>query len=449
MKTENQASPCLLDETIPIEGEKAFKGSVSTNILMGFGRSSVGFVAAKAAVLLLPLMLSKIWSLRDYGMFEYAVAWGGLLAVPLGVGTTGAVPYFLLQRRKPKYQGAFGLHSLLIGLSLLLTTAAYVMLGFNPTTYAVLLVTGILVVQGIRAMVYKVENAPVRASLMESGIYVVLLLFAASLASIGTRLNLRFFLIALNLYALLLVATSVQRSFWDGAWRNHIRRYRRAITFGVPIVFTSAAIIFLVSSSRLLAGKLFSLEAVGTYSFFLRISSPVVLVHNLLTTIYFRKLYQSGAKALDLYFSLILFGVFVLGILLFLVVPPLLGPHFPLLHDLHGSSLSIYFLLSIQMVFWIGIALAEAIIYRQNRANEFTRVLAGMIVMLLAATGVLKLSGLLTLLRLAQLQMGAMFLAFLAQIFILRRSGVPLIRTPAIAAVIIAVYLVCLPFFSS
>jgi O-antigen/teichoic acid export membrane protein len=294
-----------------------------------------------------------------------------------------------------------------------------------------------------------VWEAPERASVAESGIYVVLFLVAVPLAVLGRTLNIKLLLITLNLYALFLVIVSLM-GFWPVRyWRGQLVRYGQAVRFGSPIVLTSACIVFLASSSRLLAGKFFSIEEVGIYSFFFRVTSPVVLIHNLLTTVYFRKLYQSGERSLDTYFSLILMTAFAAGLFLFVAVPPVCHGYFPLLRHLKGENLGVYWLLVAQMVFWVAMGLAEFIIYRQDQATKFSLILMGTIGSLLAGSFLLKFVGRLTLLTLSQVQLGGLFLTVLAQVLLLRRSGIRLIKTPILVVAVMGIYLFGTHFLAS
>jgi len=415
-------------------------------LLTRFGSGAMAFAAAKATVFFLPLMLARSWNLRDYGLFEYSLAWGTLLAVPLGVGLGGAIPYFLLQRAKPRYLAAFQLHALLTGAVLVLLTISYEVFGFPIPAYLVLFIAGVSVIQGIISTLYKVWDSPERASVVESGIYAALFLVAAPLAVVGRSLNFRLLFVTLNLYAFLLLIVSL-KGFWPVRhWRHRFARYGHAIRFGFPVVLTSACIVFLAASTRLLAGKFLSVEQVGVYSFYYRLTVPVILVHNLLTTIYFRKLYQSEERSLDTYFSSILLAVFTLGVFLFLTVPAIGRGYFTLLRNLNGEHLAVYWVLVVQMVFWTAVAQSEAILYRQDQATRFSLVLLGTIGILLGGSFLLKFAGRLTLLRLSQVQMVCLFLTVLGQICLLRRSGVRLVKTPVLVTAVLGIYLLGLRF---
>jgi O-antigen/teichoic acid export membrane protein len=421
-------------ESLPV-GERTPPSN--SRLLAQFGSGALGFVAAKATVFLLPLILSRSWSLHDYGLFEYALAWGTLVAVPLGVGMSGAIPYFLLKKGMSDYLSAFRLHSLLMGAFLFFMTLAYLSIGFNLTVYVTGFISGVLVIQSIRSTLCKVNEAPARASVLESGIYVFLFILVVLLWLMKIRFSFPLFVVGLNVYGLLLVLSSLRGFRW--AEGRDLKLYRQTVEFGIPLILTSASIIFLVSSTRLLAGKLFSMEAVGIYSFFFRLTSPVILVHSLLTTIYFRRLYEAEQRALDRYFCLILTGILCLSLVLLAIIPKLLVPYFPLLERLR-QHFGIYLVLSIQMVFWTAIALAEVIIYRQEQARKFAVVLVGTIGALLLLIMLFKINGILNLLTISQLQMSSMYLAFLGQMYLLRESGVRLFKTSLFATCVFGLY---------
>ena len=58
------------------------------------------------------LLLSGICSLADYGKYEYALAAGLILAIPLNIGLQGAYPYFNLRLRKRGFRAIFYFHSI-------------------------------------------------------------------------------------------------------------------------------------------------------------------------------------------------------------------------------------------------------------------------------------------------------------------------------------------------
>jgi len=449
METDIKTSAVAPLDALAGDAKEVRASSPILGLMARFGGGAIAFGAARATVLFLPLLLARSWDLRSYGLFEYSMAWGTLLAVPFGMGIAGAIPYFLLKKKDPRYVGAFQLHSLLAGASLLLLGILNLVFSFSFLLYLTLFLAGVLVIQNILATLYMAGDAPGRASVIDNGVYVVLFLLVLPLVLLGHTPNFKMLVITLNLYALFLVLVFL-RGFWTiRHWRNGLSHYGQAIRFGLPLVVTSGCIIFLASSTRLLAGKFLSVEEVGVYSFFFRIAAPVVLVHNLLATIYFRKIYQSEERDFDTYLSVILVAIFTFGLFLYLSVPTLFRGYFLLLQDLKGERLQVYWVLVVQMVCWVAMALCEFILYRENQARRFSFLLLGTVGAMLVGSFLLRFAGRLTLLTLSQLQMGALFLTVFGQVSLLRRHGVRLVKAPVVVAAVLGIYIIGFLFLAT
>jgi len=405
-----------------------------------FSGSSLAFVFSKATVFLGPLMLSAALGVREYGMFEYALAWATPLAVFLEFGCVGALPYFVLKRKWPVYMQVFYLHVMLTAVLVVVGNVVCASLHLGYATYLSVLATCAIAMQVIYAVAFKVWGKPARASISESGLYVVLASVTGVYATFHWKLNLNVLLIAFNCYAAALVVPSFLAFHWSCRWPHTLRRYGKAIRFGFPLIFTTMFMGFLTSSGRLLVGKFLTMQDVGVYSFFFRISAGVVVLHQLLLTILFSKLYQSEGKHLDKYFSTMSSAIFVLTMALFLSTPHFLGYFFPLMRDLKPGYLPVYYALATQMVFWVCTANAEFIIYRQNLAARFWMMLVGMIALLLTGTVLLKVTGTLTLLRLCQLHMVCIYANCLAQMYLLRCHGVRLSRMAVVTTAVMVFY---------
>ena len=434
------ANPPQLDAAVAAQGSVRPIGRYISG-------GAIGFLAAKAAVFVAPLMLSRSWGLADYGRFEFTLALATLLAVPFGVGLTGAIPYFLLKRADSSYLQAFQLHTVFAALALIAITPFYLTGRIAQPTFLAVVLTGIIVIQNIRSTLYKVWDSPVLASVVESGVYVVLLAIVLGVTAVRAKLTQSTMLLVFALYAAVLVALSNRGFNWKISWRERLQRYTESVKFGFPIIATSGLMIFLVTSGRLLSGKLLSMEAVGTYSFFYRLASSVIVLHSLLTTLFFRKLYQSDDASLDRYFSMVLGVVWLAGFVGVAVARPVLGFFLPLLRHAGRPEMAVYLVLAAHMVFWTGTALTEGILYRQRKATHLSLLLSIVVILLVAGSLALKAFGALDLLNLCRVHMGAMFLAFLAQIWLLRTSGVRLIRLPILGAIFQAVYWIAVFLF--
>lgn len=405
-----------------------------------------GFVGAKAMVFLAPLFVLRTVGVHDYGVLEYALAWGTPLAVLFCLGAGGALPFFLLKRGRSRYIDVFRLYGMAAGLAIIPAAMLLLFHVIAFPVYLAALITIIFVLQTIYASAHRAFGSPAMSSLAESGNYVLILVFVVVAFLARRPVTLPAIAIILTIYAGFLSGHSFAHFNWSVSWRHHWLRTKKVLGFGFPLIATGLLTAVLTSSGRLLAGHFFSMDAVGVYSFFLRISSAVILIHQLMNTLIFPRVYRSDDRALDKYFSSLMGTIFVVSLCEFFLSPLIMGPFLPLLRNVHGENRRIFFVFSFQMIFWAGIAMLEIVINRENTAKHFVGVLFGSACLLVAAISTLHALNMLTLLRLCQLNMSCIFVCFLAQTMLLRRRGVRLFFVPALGLLLYTLYIVFNPY---
>jgi O-antigen/teichoic acid export membrane protein len=387
------------------------------------GTSAIGFIAAKSAVFFAPLLLLHAVGVREYGVFEWALAWATPLSLFFCFGAAGSLPYFVLKRDLPVYLGIFRLYGI-PSMLLLVCGAVAAWKGWFPLSgYLAFLVTIIFVLQTVYATLYRTLGFPAMTSLSESGNYVIIVLFLVALLALHRSTSVRAVAVLLTVYAFALAAHSLAKVQWTHRWTHQFKRLRQVLRFGFPLIFSAFLMALLTSSGRLMAGHFFSMEAVGTYSFFMRITSSVILIHQLMNTLIFPRVYRSGNRQLDLYFSALMGTILIVAIGVFYILPHILGGFFPLLRQMHDQDRSIFYVFCFQMVFWAGTAMLELIITRETMAKYLVGVLACCVTALLGGLQLLHHFGALTLLRLCQLNMSCMCLCFAIQLAMLWHRG--------------------------
>jgi hypothetical protein len=402
-----------------------------------FGASSLLFILAKASVFFVPLGLSIAMDSASYGAVEYSMAWSSSVALMLGLGLPGSIPYFLLKRQRPEYFSTIQLFAL--GVGVIGVIAGLGLLAFPIHPYFVLgvFLTGSIVLQGVQSSRLKVADRPGAASFVESGIYLAMLVGLGVALISGSLVNVRHLYVMMGAWLLLLLV-SVHRKFSSTIpLKKHFRRFRKILRFGVPLVLSSLFMALLTGGGRLIAGSLLSLEEVAVYSFFYRLCASCIVLHQLLTVLLFSRIYVANPKDLDRYFSTISMIV-ALCAALFCVscsyALPGLMPAFARYSRFNGG---LFWLLSLQMVFFAGIAQCEFIVNREKKAVEQIAVLAIAVgVGFLVCVG-MKWYGALNLVRLCAVQTILMALVLGAQSMILFRMG---IRVPRMLALILIVF---------
>jgi O-antigen/teichoic acid export membrane protein len=344
------------------------------------------------------------------------------------LGLSGAIPYFLLKRRGPKFAPVFNLYLISMGAMMAAVAALRLAHLISLTEYMTGLLTAVSVMQVIYATTYKVQSQPVRASMAESGLYFVLVLLAVALFVFTPAVPLLWVNVALNLFGGMMLAGAFGQYHVQVPIRHTLRRFRQALRFAVPLMLSSILLGLVTSSGRLLAGQFFSLEVVGVYSFLFRVSAIIVAVYQLLTTLYFRNLYEAAGDVLDRYFTCFLGLMFVLGVVSIFIGPITLARLFPTYWYHQRDSLALYLALSAQMVFWCATAMLEMIVYRENRGAALLRVAPLSLLFLLITAALYSHFGALTLLHLCQIHMLAIFISLVGQIIVLRGAGIKLRR---------------------
>ena len=398
-------------------------------------RTSVAFFLAKGAVVVAPLVLARMLSKSDYGLLEVALAWASPLSVVVAFGSGAAVPYFLLQRRQAGYTPVFYFHVLIINAIVLGILVLGALRVVSVTMALASAFAGVMASQVVQSTFRRVHDRPVPAVFLESGLYLVLLGFAVATSLVRVRPTLLQITVVVSLYLCVLVLVAVHK-FRGAPARRLLARYRVVLKFGGPLIFSALLIGVLTAAGRLVAGVALPPEDIAYYAFYFRLAATVVVVHQLLNLMFYRRLYLAAPAALDRYFAAILLVMALCAISAFLLYPPVVRAAFPTFMP-PGTGLNLIFLtLAIHTVFWTATAQAEMVIYREKLSGQ----LAGVICAVLAAAGllaaILHRQGLLDLLAICQIHIAAVFSVFAMALVLLSRRGIPLRRTGGFATIV-------------
>jgi len=376
----------------------------------------------KSTVLIAPLLLTRVMTIQDYGLVEYSIAWATPFTVLLALGMGGAVPYFLIKRRNPRYAQVFENYVVLMGILQVTALLFYLthLLPLRP--YLIALVSFVSVMQAIYAAKYKVDSSPVLASAAESCLYIALFLLAGLLWCVPQRWGVPGFALVLNILSGAIALTSLRNSRPDVKLRHTLFRFSAAVRFGLPLIAASVLLGVLSSGGRMLAGHFFPIVDVGIYGFLYRATAMTLVVYQIVSTVFFRSLYEAEGDELDRYFSALFMLMFLLGAMSFTVGPFILARFFANYWYSGFDMLAIYLVLATHSVYWCGAAMLEMVLYREKLGASLLYISAVSILLLLICAFVLQHFHALTLIRLCQTHLGAMFVAFIAQLILLNRK---------------------------
>jgi len=349
--------------------------------LSGF---SLVFTFVKLNAFTAALFLSNfVANTADYGLFEYALSIGLIAAIPLNFGLQGAYPFFNLKQQREGFKSIFYFHALLV------SGLLFFFFVFNKWAYPLvpekiafaLLIGGIIAMQVMLSAILKSHETIFPAVFLDGGLFLVLNLYNLWLYISGDTLDFAVLEWVFGLYLLFLFGLHSYR-FWlaksDFSWQ----RYGIALQFGRNLLVSSFLIICLTGSARILIEYFLGMEQVGIYAFYFRFAAAVVMIHQVVNIVFFKKMYESLPATLDKYFSMFLLFILVAGGILLFVVPIVFKGSLSLLDDTWLAYHKLYIILSFQMIFWICMALNENILYREQLSSKMNSWFAGLLLLM-------------------------------------------------------------------
>jgi O-antigen/teichoic acid export membrane protein len=402
------------------------------------GVTTLVYLITKATAFFGPMMLARSLGVDHYGEFELALAWGTPCAVLAGMGLTASVPYFLLKLDKPESRSIFYLHVMWV--SAVLAIAALLVHWHGDIIVSMaLLITGIFAGQNIFSAMLKTYAQPAASSFLEVALYCVLFVYLLVFLALRRPLSMELCYAAILGTAVLFIVAS--------AWlwlREPVRAplgpiYSATVKFGLPVIVTSLLNTVLLSGGRILLGVFVGVRDVGIFSLLFRMSAAAVVVHQLLVSIIFPKLYKGNERLLDRYLFAIQSIVLSAALSVWLVGWPI-GQHlFPALRG-GGNIHEVMLVVSLQMFFWCSSSQVEFILYREELANHYAVWLCTAFALLIGGSYALSALGWASLMSLTRWQMVVMCIKVIGDMMLLRRGGIKL-RLPVILnAGVFAVY---------
>lgn len=389
--------------------------------------AALTFFLSKSAVLFAPLLLSNVVSVEQYGLFEYALGIGSISSILFAAGLPGAVPFFLIRQNRPDFTAAFHTHAALLSLVLIGSGIALLLTPQVSPVALGLSVGALMACQAIHATISKSNAQPARASVLESGFYLVLLLSIAISSLLKFNFDMGKMAVALNLYGVILLAISAHSLKAKQRIRGLSEKYHESLRFGLPLIFSSLMIVALANGGRVLVSTLLSTETAGIYSFIFRLSATVLIAHQLINTLFFRTLYESNPNSLDKFFCLVSSLIIISSAAVFMA-SPLIPPSILQLSSELNNNRESHLIISYQMIFWVSTALLENIIYRSKIGNRFSAILFVIVPTLILTALALKQANLLNLETLCLAYNISIFATLMGQLFLLHKAGVTLKR---------------------
>lgn len=343
------------------------------------------FFLVKGSAFAAALWLSNMVSVTEFGLFEYALSGGLILAVILNLGLQGAYPFFIIREKKDNYRAIFFFHGLLVsGLILGLIFLNKITGYWIPIKFSLMgVMASVIGMQVLYSTILKSHEVLIPAVLLDGGLFITvnvynILIYFGILSFSLELLETGLMIYLVGLWIIYFRKYSVIKNQFS------FKKYKETIDFGKHLVVSSFLIILLTGGARIFIDYFLAIEEVGYYGFYFRLAAITVMIHQIINIVFFKKMYQSDTNTLDNYFSLFVGAILLMSISLSFLVPVVFSNVLTLLENSYAEYKLLYFTLSFQVVFWIILALNENIIYREELSSKMNK---GFLIVLLLMLG--------------------------------------------------------------
>jgi O-antigen/teichoic acid export membrane protein len=331
----------------------------------------IAFIFNKGLVFIAPLFVSEILTKREFGILEYGLAGLGMVINSfINLGVPSGYPYFKLKNRTENLFNAFNLHYAWLLLFFLVSQVFHYVFDLKLEYYIALNMAYVLGNQIYISTQLKTEAKIIKAVFFDSGVYLLLFLFSILAYFDLINSSIYFFNKILLGYSCLYVIYAISRILKIDRLDVFIN-YLKVLKYSLPVLVGGILIYFLTVSGRIFVEYFVGgFEIVGIYSFYFRLAAVVVVIYQIINIVFFRQMYELEPKKLDFYFSISFIGLYIISIIAFLVSPLILPFFSEFYKTTIQENISIHFLLSAQMIFWIATALLSNIIDREKLAGK-------------------------------------------------------------------------------
>lgn len=334
--------------------------------------ASFGF--SKLAVYIAPLWLADVLSKEDYGVIEYALSGLGMLvAAGFSLGISNAYPYYILKKKQLEMKDAFTIHPLWLLFLFFLNIVFYFVLNlYHINIFLALNFSYLITNQQFYSTKLKSHESIIKAVIIDSGVYFVLLLFISCVQIGIVSPNIESISVFIFGYSFIYIIYSLFE-FNKANKESIFQKHFKILKFSIHFLFGSILIFGITVAGRILAEYFFDMNTVGIYGFYYRLAAIVVILYQVIVIMYFKNIYTYNPKKLDTYFALFYIAIYLISITIFFISPYIV-PYFSTYYsDTFLNYKLLYFILSTQMVMWIATALNSSIVDRENvvKKNNF------------------------------------------------------------------------------
>jgi O-antigen/teichoic acid export membrane protein len=281
------------------------------------------FGLSKAAAYLAPLVLAAWLDSSSYGIIEYAWSWSALTATLLTLGIPGAIPQLSLLRRPVPVADIMALCVAVPGAMLAAAAAVALIVAGSPAS-AVILGACVIALAQVTLASYSRTFSHRNPALWFEGLSIYgMAVIALGLAWTGTT----------GLLPLGIVSTLAAAVFVIGALTLFARlrqtelktRLQSAVRIGLPLLAFTLSSIWASVCGRIYVGAFLGTDDLSVYSVDFRVASALLIVHSIIATGLFARLYAMPSRQYDRFLSVYLAAIALLAVAMIAAFPLLIS----------------------------------------------------------------------------------------------------------------------------
>jgi O-antigen/teichoic acid export membrane protein len=281
------------------------------------------FGSSKAAAYLAPLVLAAYLDSSSYGIIEYAWSWSALTATLLTFGIPSAIPQLSLLRRPVPVADIMALCVAVPG-TVLTAAAVVALIVARSPALAVVLAACVIALAQIVLTSYSRTFSHRNPALWFEGLSIYgMAVIALGLALIGPAGLLPLGIVSALVAAIFVIAAL---TLFSRLRRTKLTvRLRSAARIGLPLLAFTLSSIWASVCGRIYVGAFLGIDDLSVYSVDFRIASALLIVHSIIATGLFARLYGMPSRQYDRFLSIYLAAIALLAVAMIAAFPVLIG----------------------------------------------------------------------------------------------------------------------------
>lgn len=320
------------------------------------------FIFSKSIVLIAPLFAAYLLNKSAYGTFEWSLSIAMIISTMITVGAGNTIAFEKVKNEESPLISIGQRYSFYLGILFALLSITLLTF-FNEVRIGLVLgMSSFLVIQYALSAYMKANGLGARASVVDSGIYTILLVLLG-LAWLNGDSDLSYLVI----YAIVAIILGIflHNTINTSSVLNK-EEIMKFVKRGFPIMLSGGMVILFFNLPKLFLGYE-SMMYVGEFSLYLRWASLALVVYQFIVVVFFRDIYTNSYIEFDKFIASISFGVYLLGftILIFLYLAKKYNIEYLPVPEV---NLSVQILMVSIIALWALTASLEGLIYREDKS---------------------------------------------------------------------------------